>query len=161
VECNWRRDRERPHPAAARARAGRWGANADLASEKGAGALGSRRSALIRDECGDWRIGGNRGHIYAVPGPLCQPHTSGFQNYFGRAGVEKGWLNTKREMDFAKVMQDGDVDGCMFMGRLPTKGEAEVIRSRLDILKKREVGEQELERLRTQMARFNAQREDA
>ena len=68
-------------------------------------------------------------------------------------------VNTKRA--FAKVMQDGDVDGCMFMGRLPTKAEAEVIRSRLGILKKREVGELELERLRTQMASFNAQRVDA
>ena len=104
---------------------------------------------------------GNRGHIYAVPGALDQPHTPGFQIYFGGAGVEKGWLNTKREMAFAKVMQDGDVDGCMFMGRLPTKAEAEVIRSRLGILKKREVGELELERLRTQMASFNSQRVDA
>jgi hypothetical protein len=49
----------------------------------------------------------------------------------------------------------------MLMGRLPTKGEAEVIRSRLGILKKREVGELELERLRNQMASFNAQRVDA
>jgi len=49
-------------------------------------------------------------------------------------------------------MQDGDIDGCMFMGRPPTKAEAEVIRSGLGILKKREVGELELERLRTQMA---------
>ncbi len=74
---------------------------------------------------------------------------------------EKGWLNTKREMAFAKVTQDGDVDGCMFMARLPTEAEAKVIRSRLGILKKREVGELELERLRTQMASFNAQRVEA
>jgi len=58
-------------------------------------------------------------------------------------------------------MQDGDIDGCMFIGRLPTKAEAEVLRSRLGILKKREVGELELERLRSQMASFNAQRVDA
>jgi hypothetical protein len=63
---------------------------------KFAEALGSRRSALMRDECGDWRIEGNRGHIYAVPGALDQPHTPGFQIYFGGAGVEKGWLNTIR-----------------------------------------------------------------
>ena len=70
--------------------------------------------------------------------------------------VEKGWLNTKREMAFAKVMQDGDVDGCMLMSRLPTKPEAGVIRRRLGIPKKREVGEPELERLRAQTAIFNA-----
>jgi hypothetical protein len=45
-------------------------------------------------------------------------------------------------MTFAKVMQDGDIDGCRFMDRMPTKAEAEVIRARLGILKKREVGEQ-------------------
>ena len=128
---------------------------------KFAEALGSRRSALMRDECGDWRIEGNRGHIYAVPGALEQPHTPGFQIYFGGVVVEKGWLNTKREVAFAKVMQDGDIDGCMFMDRLPIKGEAEVIRGRLGIPKKREVGELELERLRTQIAGFNAQRVDA
>ena len=25
------------------------------------------------DECGDWRIEGNRGHIYTVPGALDEP----------------------------------------------------------------------------------------
>jgi hypothetical protein len=128
---------------------------------KFAEALGSRRSALTRDECGDWRIVGKRGHIHAVPGDLDQPHTPGFQIYFGGVGIEKGWLNVKREMTFAKVMQDGDIDGLMFMGRLPTKAEAEVIRSRLGIPKKREVSERELERLRSQMASFNAQGVDA
>lgn len=90
----------------------------------------------MRDECGDWRIEGNRGHIYAVPRALDEPHAPGFQIYFGGEGVEKGWLNTKREMAFAKVMQDGDIDGCMLMGRLPTKAEAKVIRSRLAIPKR-------------------------
>jgi hypothetical protein len=86
---------------------------------KFAEALGSRRSALMRDECGDWRIEGNRGHIYAVPGALDQPHTPGFQIYFGGAGVEKGWLNTKREMAFAKVMQETSTATCSWAGCRP------------------------------------------
>jgi hypothetical protein len=121
-----------------------------------AGALGSRRSALVRDECGDWRIEGNRGHIYAAPGPLDQPHTPGFQIYFGGEGVEKGWLNTKREMAFAKVTQDGDVDGCMFMGRLPTKAEAEMIRSRLAIPKRRTLSDEHRARLAAAGGRFQS-----
>jgi hypothetical protein len=80
---------------------------------KFAGALGSRRSALMRDERGDWRIEGNRGHIYALPRALDELHAPGFQIYFGGEGVEKGWLNTKREMTFAKGMRDGDIDGCI------------------------------------------------
>ncbi len=62
-------------------------------------------------------------------------------------GVEQGWLNTKREMAFAKVMQDGDIDGCTLMGRLPIKGEAEVIRSRLAIPKKRTLSDEHRARL--------------
>jgi hypothetical protein len=124
-------------------------------------ARGSRRSALVRDECGDWRIEGNRGHVYAVPGALDEPSPPGFQIYFGGAEVGRAWLNTKREMAFVKVTQDGDTDGCMLMDRLPTKAEAEVIRTRLAIPKRREVGELELERLRIQMAGFNAQGVDA
>ena len=30
-------------------------------------ALGVRDNALKRDECGDWRVNGRQGHIYAVP----------------------------------------------------------------------------------------------
>jgi hypothetical protein len=30
--------------------------------------LGCRDLALRRDECGDWRINGSHGQIYAVPG---------------------------------------------------------------------------------------------
>ena len=32
--------------------------------------LGCRDLALRRDECGDWRINGSHGHIYAVPGHI-------------------------------------------------------------------------------------------
>jgi hypothetical protein len=32
-----------------------------------ASALGSRAVALRRDECGNWRINGGRGHVYAAP----------------------------------------------------------------------------------------------
>jgi hypothetical protein len=57
-------------------------------------------------------------------------------------------------MHFATVTQDGDEDGCLFLDRVPTKAEAAVIRGRLRIAKKREVGEGELERLRSIGVRF-------
>jgi hypothetical protein len=83
--------------------------------------------------------GQSRPYLRRTPA-LDELHAPGFQIYFGGEGVKKGWLNAKREMAFAKVMQDGDVDGCMLMSRLPTKPEAGVIRRRLGIPKKRGVG---------------------
>ena len=94
---------------------------------KFAKALGSRDAALRRDECGDPAIHGKTGHIYAVPGgyQLC---------VMGWAGL--GWGNAKRAMNFAKATQDGDTEGCLFMARLPTKAEAEVIRHYIGVAKR-------------------------
>jgi hypothetical protein len=36
-------------------------------------ALGSRKAALHRDECDDWRISGSHGHVYTVPGIAGEP----------------------------------------------------------------------------------------
>jgi hypothetical protein len=53
-------------------------------------------------------------------------------------------------MRFAKVTQDGDEDGCLFLDRLPTKTQAAVIRDKLGIAKKAEYGEETLARKREQ-----------
>jgi hypothetical protein len=100
--------------------------------------LGCRRSALRQDECGDWRINGRYGHIYAVQG--------GYQLYFG--GPARGWFRTKEALKFASVTQDGDVDGCLFLDRHPTMAEANLIRERLGISKRRTSSEREIQRLR-------------
>ena len=42
-------------------------------------ALGCQDRALCRDECGDWMVAGDDGHIYAVPGSLDRRKTEGFQ----------------------------------------------------------------------------------
>ena len=111
------------------------------------GALGVRDAALRRDECGDWRITGRLGHVYAVPG--------GFQMYFRGAPdfeeltTSQGWTWCKKAMEgFAVVTQDGDGEGCLFIDRLPTADEAEVIRDKLRIAKKREISEETRERLK-------------
>jgi hypothetical protein len=59
-------------------------------------------------------------------------------------------------MAFAKVMQDGDIDGCMLMGRLPTKAEAKVIRSRLAIPKRRMLSDEHRARLAATGGRFQS-----
>ena len=101
-------------------------------------AVRSRASALRRDECGDWRINGRHGHIYAVP--------EGFQLYY--SGTERTWPNVKRALSFARVTQDGDGEGCFILDRCPTQAEGAVIRDKLGIPKKRELGQEELARLR-------------
>jgi hypothetical protein len=70
-------------------------------------ALGSRDSALRRDECGDPRINGRYGHVYALP--------DGFQIVF--LGTARSWGYAKKAMSFAKVTQDGDEEGCRLRAR--------------------------------------------
>jgi hypothetical protein len=115
---------------------------------KFAEALKCRDNALRRDECGDWRINGKQGHIYAVPGTIDQPGTPGFQIYIQRESI-RGWSAAKTALkSFTDLTLDCEVDGMLFFDRLPTATEAEVIRQYVGISKKREVSEEEMARLR-------------
>jgi hypothetical protein len=76
---------------------------------------------LRRDECGDWAIFGNNGHIYAVP--------EGFQLTIGcdfepRWSSARGWTEAKRRLAFGKETQDGNEEGAIILERLPTQEEA-------------------------------------
>jgi hypothetical protein len=126
-------------------------------------ALGCRDAALRRDECGDWRIKGRYGHIYAIPGTLDRPVVEGFQIYFRGAEEplsSKGWTYAKRALAFCEVTNDGDNEGMLFLDRLPTGEEAEVIRAKLGVAKKREVSAEELARLAAIGRRFVARGDD-
>ena len=90
-------------------------------------ALFSAVNAWRRDECGDPRIVGRRGHVYAVPG--------GFQFYCA-AESKQAWTWAKKKLAFASVTQDGDEEGCLFMDRQPTADEAAAIRDYLGIAKR-------------------------
>jgi hypothetical protein len=76
--------------------------------------------------------------VYAVPG--------GYQLFFG--GKARSWTYAKRALSFARVTQNGDEEGFLFLDRAPTGEEGVVIRYKLGIRKKREPGEDELARLR-------------
>jgi hypothetical protein len=108
-------------------------------------ALLSRDKALRRDENGDWRILGKKGHIYAVP--------EGFQIMVA-GGTAHWWHAAKRRFDFAKVLQDGGDEGIVVLSRLPTPTEAESIRHYCGIAKKREVSEEQRARLLAAVAAF-------
>jgi hypothetical protein len=102
-------------------------------------ALGSRAVALRRDECGDWRINGQKGHIYVYDPTafLLVIH----------AGTVRGWESAKRALPWCRVSQDGDTEGCIVVPRLPTEDEAGIIRHHLAISKKRVLSPEQLERL--------------
>jgi hypothetical protein len=118
-------------------------------------ALGCWDRALRRDECGDWAVFGKLGHIYAIPGTLNRPNTEGFQIYFRGApefeepSNSQAWTWAKKLLDpFCEVTQDGDTEGILFLDRLPTPAEAEVIRDKLTIRKRVEYDEETLARKR-------------
>ena len=92
-------------------------------------ALGATGRALRRDSCGDWAIEGKRGHIYA--------DGSGFLIVVCTGGFIRLWANTKRKLDFCRVTQDGDDEGCLHLDHLPTPKEAELIRHALRSKRKR------------------------
>jgi len=123
-------------------------------------ALGCREAVLRRDECGDWRINGKYGYIYAVPGIPWggMEKVEGFQIYFrGAAEFEEptssqAWTWARKTLEpFCRVTQDGDMEGMLFLARLPTPEEAEIIRDKLRIAKRAEFSEEVLAQKREGM----------
>jgi hypothetical protein len=92
-------------------------------------ALDATRRALRRNTCGDWTIRGKRGHIYA--------DGSGFLIVVSPGDSIRRWTNTKRKLDFCRVTQDGDDEGCLHLDHLPTPKEADLIRETVRIRRKR------------------------
>jgi hypothetical protein len=128
-------------------------------------ALVSRDSALRRDECGDWRITGSHGHIYAIPGTLDRRTTPGFQIYVRRDSVRE-WSAARKALTMARptghpafskvepfcnLTNDGDDEGMLFLNRLPTADEAETIRRYCGIAKKRTFDEEQLADMRKRL----------
>ena len=105
-------------------------------------ALVCRSGALRRDECGDWRINGKYGHIYAIRGTLDRLKTPGFQ-IFVLGWTANGWNRAKKAFEpFAELIHDGLDEGALFLDRLPSPSEAETIRHYLGVAKKAEFSDE-------------------
>jgi hypothetical protein len=102
-------------------------------------ALGSASTAFRRDECGDPRINGKRGHVYAV--------SRGFLISCA-CDSRRAWTYAKRPLSGARVTQDGDEEGSFVMDRAPTAEEAETIRRYLGIVKRPELSAEHVALLR-------------
>ena len=79
-------------------------------------ALGCRDNALRRDENGDWRISGSKGHLYAVPGTLDERGREGFQMFVLNWSAN-GWNRARKTpSEFASLTNDGDDEGALLHG---------------------------------------------
>jgi len=65
-------------------------------------ALPASPLGLRRDDCGDWRIQGRRGHIYR--------DGDGYLIVFV-SGTARGWTFAKRQFTFCRVTQDRSCRG--------------------------------------------------
>ena len=107
-------------------------------------ALDASPLALRRDACGDYRINGKSGHIYADgTGYLLCVMTDEFK---GR------WTNVKKRLAFCQLTQDGDDEGCLHLDRLPTLAEADLIREALGIRRKRHLSPELLASMKDRLA---------
>ena len=96
-------------------------------------------NALRRDECGDPTIFGSRGHIRACDGTFL---------IYVVCRSAKHWTYAKRQLAFCRVIQDGDEEGVLQLDRLPSPGEAEVIRTYIGLRQTRQVSPEQALRLR-------------
>src|SRR5262249_42065960 len=91
-------------------------------------ALKASVTTLTRDDCGDWQLKGQRGHIY-VDG-------NGYLLVI-YAGTARMWGSIKERLSFCRVTQDGDDEGCLHLDHLPNKEEAAKVRACLKLRKRR------------------------
>jgi hypothetical protein len=100
-------------------------------------ALNASKSQLRRDGCGDWRITGTQGYVYA--------DGAGFLLGVTRQSI-RGWNAAKKLLPFCRLTQDGDDEGCLHLDRLPDTEEARTIRAVLGIRKRMEYSPDDLAR---------------
>lgn len=110
-------------------------------------ALNCASTARRRDEAGDWRIEGRSGWIYEQP--------EGFYLYYN-PNSSRAYGFGKKDLSFCEVTLDCDTEGYFRLNRLPTPAEADIIRDRLGIRKRRVLSEVERERLSKTAFKGNA-----
>jgi len=88
--------------------------------------LSVSQGRLRRDPCGDWIIGGSRGHVL----------TDGINAFaYLPAGTARRWEKAKRVLSFMAVTQDGDTEGILKLRAMPTSPQAAVLRKVIGLRK--------------------------
>lgn len=117
-------------------------------------ALDASERQLRRDECGDWRIGGTKGHIYAMGDAFHLVAFTDECDFDHRPRSSRRWTFAKQRLDFARVIQDGDEEGILRLANLPSELEALEIREVLGIRKRRHLSPEERERAASRLRAF-------
>ena len=97
-----------------------------------------RKTLYVAEKFSRLTVGGKAGKIYA--------HGEGFYLYCD-PGSARAWGFVKKALAFCRVTHDGEDDGFLFLDRLPTPAEGELIRDKLVIRKRRVLTDAERERL--------------
>lgn len=108
-----------------------------------ADALNVSLSLLRRDPCGDWALQGRYGHVFSAP--------IGFQIVI-TGWSARGWNMAKTALSFARLQNDGDDEGVFTLDKLPLEDESNKIRKWVGLRKRREITEEALDKLRTNLA---------
>jgi hypothetical protein len=86
---------------------------------------------------GDYGIQGKWGHIYINGAGFLLCVTAKDE----RDQSPRRWTSIKRRLEFCRITQDGDDEGCLHLDRLPTFAQASLIRQALGIRKRRTLTE--------------------
>jgi hypothetical protein len=119
-----------------------------------AAALDASEKGLRRDECGDWSLYGNCGHIYVD----CAGFLLVVYSDSASSQPSRHWTWAKRRLSFCRVTQDGDDEGCLHLDRLPAADEAAAIRDILGIRKRRSLSLETLAALNDQITAIQARK---
>jgi len=84
------------------------------------------------DDCGDYALDGNDGHIYHVGLPGAPPC---FQAMVGKSSPIL-WQRAKARVSFGRVSQDGDCEGSIMFEGLPTPAQGAILRDVLGLRKR-------------------------
>jgi hypothetical protein len=95
-------------------------------------ALNAAKNSLRRDECRAWIIQG-RGPCHIAT------RNASFAIYL-QCSSPRAWTWAKKRLAFCTPVQDGDDDGILLLGRLPSVDEAAEIRALTGIRQTRDAG---------------------
>lgn len=88
--------------------------------------LAVSKNNLHVDECGDWNIRSKLGNI--------STDTEKWYLYL-KGSSTRNWNNIKKKLKFMHPHQDGDDEGVLSLGRMPTSKEGEKVRKILKMRK--------------------------